>query len=229
MKLSGFLALLASEGGCGTRARTVSSLRSYLARPQTVLADGPFTRGVAQRLLWGPRSIFHRCRAGISRGVRRRIRKACVAPGERQANAIAWPKFTNFNLGPGLNPGRHYLLIAAVALRHGVPMKVAREAGVSLMSLRTSAPAERESDAADSQKRRNDRSSPRGLSEGEHKMQRSHVEHSSPSSAAARVCEQRRGARRADEPGVAFLCLLSLAKQRKKVAAGQPPASHRSK
>ena len=175
-----------------------------MARPQTVLADGPFTRCVAQRLLWGPRSNFHRCRAGFSRGVRRRIRKACVAPGERQANAIAWPKFTNFNLGPGLNPGRHYLLIAAVALRHGVPMRVAEQ-------------------------RSKRGRGPRGLFEGEHRAEPMRLVTTSPSSAAARVCEQRREPRqlhrRGDEPGVAFLCLLSLAKQRKKVAAGQPPAT----
>ena len=140
------------------------------------------------------------CRPGFSPAVRRGICRARVAPGERQANSMAWPKFTNFKLGPGLNPGRHYLLIAAVALRHGVPMRVAEQ-------------------------RSKCGRGPRGLSEGERKNKRSRVEHSSPSSAAARVCEQRRGARRADEPGVAFLCLLSLAKQRKKVAAGQPPAT----
>jgi len=38
---------------------------------------------------------------------------------------------------------------------------------------------------------------PRGLFEGEHKNERSHVEHSSPSSAAARVCEVRQGFREA--------------------------------
>ena len=57
--------------------------------------------------------------------------------------------------------------------------------------------------------------SPRGLFEGEHKRTFLLHVHSSPSSAAARVCEQRREPRRGDEPGVAFLCLLSLAKQRK--------------
>jgi len=58
---------------------------------------------------------------------------------------------------------------------------------------------------------------PRGLSEGEHKIKRSLVNNSSPSSAAARVCEQRREPRqlyrRGDEPGVAFFGLPFLAKQ----------------
>ena len=60
---------------------------------------------------------------------------------------------------------------------------------------------------------------PRGLSEGEHKRNLLSATFTSPSSAAARVCEQRReprqSYRRGDEPGVAFLWLLSLAKQRK--------------
>ena len=47
---------------------------------------------------------------------------------------------------------------------------------------------------------------------------------SSTSSAAVRVCKQRRVAGRADKPGVAFLWILSLAKQRKQAAAGLPPA-----
>ena len=117
---------------------------------------------------------------------------------------MAWPKFTNVKLGPGLNPGRQCLLFSVVALRHGVPMRVAEQ-------------------------RRNDRGSPRGLFEGEHRAEPMRLVTTSPSSAAARVCEQRReprqSHRRGDEPGVAFLCLLSLAKQRKKVAAGQPPAT----
>ena len=41
----------------------------YLARPQTVLADGPFTRCVAQRLLWGPRLARYRYRPGFSVGL----------------------------------------------------------------------------------------------------------------------------------------------------------------
>ena len=107
---------------------------------------------------------------------------------ERKTNVLAWSKITNFNLGPGLNPGRHYLLIAVVALRHGVPMRVAEQ-------------------------RSKRGRGPRGLSEGEHKRYRSLDIATSPSSAAARVCEQRREARGADEPGVAFFGLPFLAKQ----------------
>ena len=110
----------------------------HLARPQTVLADCPFTRCVAQRLLWGPRSRFHRCGPEFS----------------------LVPKFTNFNLGPGLNPGRQCLLFSVVAWRYGVPMRVAEQ-------------------------RRNDRSSPRALSEGEQKLSRLDGTDSSPSCAAA--------------------------------------------
>ncbi len=96
------------------------------SRPQTVLADCPGRACVAQRLSWGPRSINHDCRPGFSPGVRRGIRRACSAPGERQSNAMAWPKFTNFKLGPGLNPGRHCLLVTVVALRQ-IPVRVAEQ------------------------------------------------------------------------------------------------------
>ena len=154
---------------------------------RTVLADCPGRACVAQRLSWGPRSINHDCRPGFSPGVRRGIRRACSAPGERQSNAMAWPKFTNFKLGPGLNPGRHCLLVTVVALRQ-IPVRVAEQ-------------------------RSKRGRGPRGLSEGEHKQDRLVGASSSPSSAAARVCEQRREARRADEPGVAFFGLPFLAKQ----------------
>ena len=55
--LTGCPALLASEGGCGTRARRgTAHTVSFRARPQTVLADYPFTRSVARLLSWGPLS-----------------------------------------------------------------------------------------------------------------------------------------------------------------------------
>jgi len=139
-----------------------------------------------------PRSKIPRCRPEFSPGVRRGIRRLCSASGQRQANTMASPKFANFNLGPGLNPGRHYLLITVIALRHGVPMIVAEQ-------------------------RSKRGRGPRGLFEGEHKSKRSHADYSSPSSAAARVCEQRREPRRpyrrGGEPGVAFFGLPFLAKQ----------------
>ena len=168
--------------------------RSVLAT-QTVLADPSRVCSAARRLAREVGASRRPLTTSANHVIRRLIQVHQSQLGPSHCTGLAFAGRRACSANSPSHPrtksgGRHFSTV--IALRHGVAMRGAEQ-------------------------RSKRGRGPRGLSEGEQKRNHLRDINSSPSSAAARVCEQRREPRqtyrRGGEPGVAFFGLPFLAKQ----------------